>query len=268
MPQSEDKETFQSTFKDMMLQPRHALENDDRLNNSFISNQISAKDRLGVYHNNIIGSLSEAIRATFPLLENLVGEDFLKAMARVFIFNNPPTSGCIHHYGKGFDAFIATYEPAKNIPYLSHIATLELAMNTAYYAPDDAPLTPNGLTHLQSESLTNTLLPLRQSATLIQSCFPLHDIRAFCLKETDQAPDLSQKQSYSFLVTRPKLDVIILPLNAAEYIMLQRLHNSEPLGSALENTVAQDQTFDFTSFLQKHIALETFTNVTSNKNIT
>jgi hypothetical protein len=248
---------FQEQFKELMLRPRNEIANySDVIAAQIHDNDISVNDRLGVYHNNIIGSLSNSLCATFPMIENLVGVDFLKDMSRQFIFQNPPSSGCLHHYGIGFDEFIKGYKPAKSLPYLPDVARLEIALHHAYYAEDDEPLAADALAQIPPEALCNTTLHLRNSASLIQSTYPLHELYKFCNKNGG-TPDLSTHVNCSLLVHRPKLEVLIMPINPDEYFFLTLLQN-HPLGVALEGTIEERSDFDFTAFLQKHIYLESF----------
>lgn len=257
---------FQTDFKELMLRPRAELSvENEAVTNTLISDHIHANDRLSIYHNNIIGSLSNVLCSTFPMIENLVGTNFLKEMARQFIFKNPPNSACLHHYGEGFDAFIKEYEPAANLPYLADVATLEFALNHAYYAQDDAPLPADALAQIPPESLAKTLLSPRASATLITSSYPLTDLRAFCLND-GEAPELSAPTDCRLLIYRPKLEVKIIPLTKDEYAFLSNLQQGTPLGAALENVTDTYTTFDFAAFLQKHIALETFCATHPNEN--
>lgn len=254
---------FQQKFKETMFRPvREIQECEDDFKALFSEGDIPLEERLKVYHNNIVGSLSEVLRVTFPLLENLVGEDFLRAMSREFIFENPPTSACVHMYGAGFDDFIKTYEPAKSLPYLADVATLELALNTAYYASDDVALAPDALAQVPPESLGDVVLNLRSSATLIASSYPLESIRSFCLDaDNNPAPDLTEEHTCRLLIVRPTLEVNIVYLPEDEFEMLRLLQDKVPLGDAVEQTMAAFPTFDFTAFLQKHTTLESFTSL-------
>lgn len=254
---------YQKQFKETMFRPVreiHDCEADFKA--LFDEGDIPLDERLKVYHNNVVGSLSEVLRVTFPLLENLVGEDFLRAMTRDFIFENPPASACVHMYGAGFDDFIKTYAPAKSLPYLADVATLELALNTAYYASDDVALAPDALAQVPPETLGDVVLNLRSSATLITSSYPLESIRGFCLDaDNTPAPDLTKSYTCRLLIVRPVLEVNIISLPEDEFEMLRLLHNKVPLGDAVERTMAAFPIFDFTAFLQKHTVLESFASL-------
>jgi len=260
------KET-QNKFRETMLQPvTDVIDACDDFSDLFVSDGIPVQERLKVYHNNVIGSLCESLSSTFPVIENLVGEDFFKSMARAFIFDNPPASACLHYFGVGFDRFISDYEPARALTYLSDMARFELALNHAYYAKNDAPLPPDGLATIAPEDLGNTILPLRNSTTLLTSPYPITEIRDFCLNDdTNEAPDLEKTHHCRLLIFRPQLEVLILPLQQDELDMLNFLQAGQALGTCVEKVMNNHETFDFTSFLQKHISLETFCRIATNE---
>lgn len=227
----------------------------------FETGDIPLPVRLKVYRNNIVGSLTDVMISSHPLLEKLVGHDFLEMMARHFVLENPPTQGCLSFYGATFDTFIENYELAKAMPYLPDMARLEIAMNEAYYAPDDEPLTAADLASATPESLK---LELRKSARLISSKYPLSDIRDFCLAD-DPAKTLNiDTGGVMLMIYRPALDSVIVKLDAAEYAMLDSLKRGTALDDALERTLETHKKFDFQAFLQRHIGLETFCQMVPN----
>lgn len=221
----------------------------------FESGDIPLPVRLKVYRNNIVGSLTDVMINSHPLLEKLVGRDFLEMMSRHFVLENPPTQGCLSFYGATFDSFIENYELAKAMPYLPDIARLEIAMNEAYHAPDDEPLTAKNLAAAPPENLK---LELRKSIRLISSKYPLSDIRDFCM-EDDPAKTMNiDTGGVKLMIYRPALDSVIVKLDEAEYAMLEALGHETALEEALEQTLEKHESFDFQGFLQRHVALETF----------
>ena len=62
--------------------------------------------RFDVYRNNCVVSLCEALAAGFPVVETLVGEEFFKAMARVYVGEHPPCSPVLMEYGETFARFL------------------------------------------------------------------------------------------------------------------------------------------------------------------
>ncbi len=246
----------QKRFKDTMLDHPKVLDDPPQdFAALFKSGNIPLPTRLKVYRNNIVGSLTDVMMNSHPLLEKLVGREFLEMMARHFVLENPPTQGCLSFYGAAFGTFIENYEPAKAMPYLPDMTRLEIAMNEAYYAPDDEPMTATDLASTTPESLK---LALRKSARLISSKYPLTDIRDFCT-EDDPAKTLNiDTGGVRLMIYRPALDSVIVRLNEAEYAMLGALMQETALEEALKSTLNEYKGFDFQGFLQRHIALETF----------
>ena len=250
---------FQEQFKDLMLDQPKALDNPPADFAAFCeTGHIDLSARLKVYRNNIVGSLTDVILATFPIVEILVGKPFLEGMARSFVLENPPTHGCLGLYGSGFAEFIETFELARSLPYLPDIARFELALNKAYYAADDEVLSIEMLSNIPPENLSDTHLPLRASVELIQSVYPLSAIQAFCLSENHDTPLNLDQGGEKLMIHRPRLETTITRLDDDEFLMLQELSKKTPLGGAVDTAVKIYEHFDFQAFLQKHIALETF----------
>ncbi|WP_330994612.1 DNA-binding domain-containing protein [Pseudomonas aeruginosa] len=67
--------------------------------------------RFAVYRNNVFVGLTDALRAGFPCVVKLVGDEYFAAMARVFAAAMPPGSPVLLHYGAEFPDFIASFPP-------------------------------------------------------------------------------------------------------------------------------------------------------------
>ena len=112
--------------------PRHALA---RLQAGFsramleqglpVPEGLAPARRFSVYRNNLYARLSDALRSRYPVVERLVGRDFFYAAAAVFIGAHPPSSPVLIEYGEAFPAFLETFEPARELPYLADTARLE-----------------------------------------------------------------------------------------------------------------------------------------------
>ena len=96
--------------------------------------------RFSVYRNNVVSGLVRALESRFPVVERLVGEEFFRAMAQVFVAEDPPRSPVLFRYGTTFPDFVARFEPASAVPFLADVARLELARGRAYHAADVRPL--------------------------------------------------------------------------------------------------------------------------------
>jgi hypothetical protein len=258
---------IQNQFKNLMLDHPDTLDNlDSNFAAAFKTGNIELSRRLSVYRNNVVGSLSDAIIATCPTLEKLVGKDFLERMARSFVLKRPPLRGCLNTYGAGFDDFIAAFKPAESLPYLPDIAQLDLAMNPAYYAQDQIAMTAENLATIPPESLGDTRLKICDHVHLLKSQYPIDKIYEFCqIENPDYDLDVSAG-GVCVMVFRQNFSTQLAVLDEGEFEMLTALHTL-PLGEALESVMGENESFDFQTFLQKHMALETFCCDSANSDI-
>lgn len=254
-----DLSKIQELFARAMLVQRNGC--DPLLASLFPNSTEILHERFKIYRNNIIASLSNILLETYPLIKALTGDEFATSLMHLYVLENPPSDACLNNYGKGLDAFIESYNPSKDLPYLPDVARLEWAMNEAYYAPDDRSLSPGDLQRQSFENLSDLPLHLRHSIRLIASPWPLESIRLFCLNyhpDSDETLNLQDQGESRLMVYRPRLSVEVISLSHDEYIWLELLSEGENLGTALESVFKVYPSFDFQGYLQKHLQLETF----------
>src|SRR5687768_8615978 len=78
-----------------------------------------AARRFAVYRNNVVVGLVDALASRFPVVERVVGAEFLRAMARLYVAAEPPRSPLLFRYGDTFPAFVEGFPPAAALPWLS-----------------------------------------------------------------------------------------------------------------------------------------------------
>lgn len=247
---------IQTRFCDLMLDDYDALNAPDMaLVNVIDAGTSPVSERLKIYRSNIVGNVGDSLANVFPLIEKLVGRDFLLGMARHYILRNPPPGGWLTHYGRGFDVFIENFEPTQKLPYLPDVARLEIALNDAYHAADDDALTSEDLAAIDPDALGSFHIKQRQSVRLLKSNWPLLKIQDLCLNGGDGF-DIHQGGEF-LMIHRPHLEVLITPLSESEYEFL-KASAEKPLGDAVETVMNQYPDFDFSPILQRHMILQTF----------
>lgn len=233
-------------------------------------NGVDPRSRLAVHRNNVVGGLVEVLAANFPVVQQLVGAAFFRAMAAAYVRQWPPRSCLLSHYGapaaalmpgfadRGFPAFIASFEPADSLPYLADLAHLESARIHAFHAADAAPLTAEaGAAALAAggqAAVADLRLVCHPSLALITSVHAV--VSLWAAHQADGEPDLAHialDSPEAALVLRPGLDVLVLPLPAALApglaVLLQALQRQARLGDAAAQALAAQPETDLATLL-------------------
>ena len=206
--------------------------------------------RLAVYRNNVFNSLIDALADTFPVVQQLVGEDFFRAMAQVFVQTSPPASPLLAGYGEGFAGFVEGFAPARELPYLADVARLEFLRLRALHAADASVATadawsaalgdPDALPGLRVEPHPSLfILRARHAAVSIWAAH--QGLMALETVDVSQAEDA--------LVLRPGDEVNVLELPPGGACLAQGLTQGESLSEAAERAVQEAPAFDLAPVL-------------------
>jgi hypothetical protein len=198
--------------------------------------------RFHIYRNNVHASLIGVVRARFPVVERLVGEEFFRAMARIFIEAHPPRSPALLEYGGDFIPFLPAFEPVADLPYLPDVARLEWLRNLAYHAADAAPLETAALAAVAPEDLPRLRFELHPSARLFASDYPAVSIWEAHAQDGDVAPLGEALGAEDALILRPHLEVLVLRLGPGGHAFASALQ-TVPLAEAAEAASQADSAF-------------------------
>jgi hypothetical protein len=102
--------------------------------------QAAAQPGFGVYRNTVVKGCVDALRANFPAVRRLVGDEWFQAAATVYARGSLPRTSSLLEYGVDFPAFLAMFEPAAALPYLAPVAQLDRFWTEAHISGDETPL--------------------------------------------------------------------------------------------------------------------------------
>jgi hypothetical protein len=205
--------------------------------------------RFAVYRNNVVANLVDGLCETFPVCHELVGDDFFRAMAVVFIRNNPPQSRILTEYGSHLPDFLRDFEPAADLPYLADVARLEAARVTAWHAADAEPLVPESWSAMDPGQLSLVCVEAHPSVQLVRSCYPVFSIWAAHQDQGDLSA-IRMDDAEDVLIIRPQLDVGVLDLPPGGADFLLALSQGRPLGTAADTAQEQTPQFDLATNLR------------------
>ena len=92
--------------------------------------------RLRVYRNGFLKACIEALRASYPSVERLVGEERFPALARPYVEAHPPRTASLVEYGEDFPRFVENARDMHGLDYLASFAALDRAWSDVYFAED------------------------------------------------------------------------------------------------------------------------------------
>ena len=174
--------------------------------------------RFAVYRNNVHVGLVEALLKRYPVVARLVGEEFFRGMARVYVAAHKPASPILIQYGTDFPDFIAGFAPAASIAYLADVARLESAWLEAYHAADAAPLEIAALLTLPPERLPGLRLAPHPATRLIVSAFPVGSIWSAHRSEPVQPVGHARPETVLLVRAAADVGVHVLPAGDTGFI--------------------------------------------------
>ena len=199
--------------------------------------------RFAVHRNNMVAGLVNALRSRFPVVEKIVSKEFFGAMARLFVIEQPPCSPLLFAYGDEFPAFVADFEPARELPYLADVARLEAARTRAYHAADATPVDANRFAMLDRRDVEDIRIELHPSVGIVRSRYPIVRIWAMNSGEQELAP-IEDWCGEDALIARPYLEVEVRALPPGGATFLAALAAGRRLWEAIEAARAEHPNFE------------------------
>jgi hypothetical protein len=223
---------------------------------AMLSPDMSA-DRLDIYRNTFLVTLTRTLRLCFPAVAKLVGDDFFEGAAQIFIAEHLPRAAWLDRYGSEFANFVERFEPAQSVPYLADVARLEWAVNVALHAEDAERLDPAQLTTVSAEDQGGIRLIPEPSISLLQLAYPA-DLIWNAVLSSDSAAlgeiDLGSGP-IDLLIERRHTCVVVERLPGEAWRFLAKLCAGEPIEAAIRT----EKDFDVSTALAEHLAVGRFT---------
>lgn len=221
--------------------------------------------RFAVYRNNVIVSLIDGLAARFPVVQALVGTEFFRAMARLYVQGEPPRSRLLHEYGETFPGFIQEFSPARDVPYLAGVAQLEAARTRAYHAADRGPIPAEAIAAIAPDAAARLTLRLHPSVQIVASPWPVLSIWLAHGQEDDAPPSVHTSGGLSridlglaesVLIARPNDEVRLWRLPPGGAAFLEAVASGSMLADAAARAAGTADDFDLAANLTLLIQAE------------
>jgi uncharacterized protein (UPF0276 family) len=224
----------QQAFSDALFAPLA----EDRL-------QLKHPERFGLYRGNLTSIWGKALAAAYPVIAQLVGEEFFTAMAREYGRAHPSDSGDLNRFGADFEEFLRGFEHVKDLPYLPDMARLEWQLHRIHYAAHHPALAAQDL---DPHTVEEQIFLWQASARLFTSEWAV--VPLWLAHQGSQFPPTMDEPSRA-LLSRPQWTAQVTPLQAPAYAALKLLQEGNTFGAALDAAFALDEHFNVAASLQQ-----------------
>ena len=215
-----------------------------------------------VYRNTVMKACIDALQANYPSVSRLVGEEWFRAAAAIFARAHPPVRASLIEYGAGFADFLAAFPPAKELRYLTGVATVDRFWSESHAAQDQPRLAAAEVARLDAETLGHSVL--RPHASARWQWFPEEPIAT--LWRSNHSPERVIPKGYEWrgegiLLVRPNWEVTDLQLDRAGIAFLDACGQGQPAGEAALATLLVDPAADLAMLLSNLLEAGAFTGV-------
>ena len=243
---------FQDAFEYALLAPDSAPD--------AVVAALTAPPAFAVYRNTVIKGCIDALQANFSAVTRLVGEEWFRAAASVYVHQAPPTNPMLMDYGASFADFLTGFEPAAELPYLPDVARLDRYWTEAHSATDDVVLDSALVAGLTPETLASTVLHPHAAARWAWFAdAPIYSI--WSRNRTDKTADdeLEWKPEGALLV-RPRDVVQWITLDAAGCAFLDLCAKHCTLAEAADAALEAQKNVDLARLLSTLLAAGAFSD--------
>jgi uncharacterized protein len=217
----------------------------------------AASARLAIYRGNLSANWEKGLAAAYPVVRQLVGEEFFSGLARAYGKACPSQDPDLNLVGARFAEFLTGFEHVAQYPYLPDMARLEWALHVSYHAPDLPFLNAADLAGLPPERIEAMALALHPATTLLQSKWSVPTLWLAHQPDGPAFPGEMAQECFA-LIVRPQWQPQLVELPAAAFAALSACARGESFGAALDAAFVLDENFDVATQLRRWLALGVF----------
>ncbi|QNM97412.1 HvfC/BufC N-terminal domain-containing protein [Chitinimonas koreensis] len=200
------------------------------------SPRVPRATRLGIYADAYLLRLDEALRANYPKLHLLLGDDDFLALTRAYLAGQPSRQASIRWFGAGLDGFLAATSPYAATPALAELARFEWALGLAFDAADAPSLGIEALAAVADEAWP--VLRVHFQPGFARLSLQWNAPAVWRALDADAAPPAPTREAFDWAIWRAGLQPHYRSLAGDEAALLAALQAGQPFGMACESLLA------------------------------
>lgn len=215
----------------LIKQLSHTQSTDDFLDYLMPCGDLSAEQQLAIYQNNVRGALQKTLALTYSVCCKILGENYFKQLARMYIKNHPSRHYDLNGYGEFFADFLQIQcqqqSELQNFPYLSDLAKLEWLYQQIYYAADAGKFDFTAFAELTDQQQVQSQFQLTPCLQFMCSDYPVLSIWQVNQLESNQQQTLSsQVENICIFREDNQIQLILIDSQTLALLTLIKQHSS------------------------------------------
>ena len=227
----------------------------------WLETPLSDTPGLSVYRNTVTRGSIDVLAGAFSTVVGLVGEDWFRAAAAIYVTDHPPSMPSLLHYGDDFADWLASFPPAQDTPYLSAVAQLDRLWWDAYFAAEAERLDLTVLPQLDVAALQSTALVLHPSVRLAAFDYNLASLWLAHRNNGQPGEFEIAAEPEAILMVRNGLDVASSLTSAADHAFLAACQDGESIMTAASHALAMDAVASLPDILAAHLSAGVFSGL-------
>jgi hypothetical protein len=243
------------SLREMQLAFGHAIAAGDfsAIAPHVVANGLDPGARLRIYRNNHRETSLASLRATYPVIERLVGPEYFRQAAFEYLVAHPSRSGNLDLLGEQWPAFLTRRFEGGEYACLADVAKVEWACHEVLMAGDHAPLDLEKLRAIPADRYPALVFRLHPAVRLVESRFPVLRIWGANQPESDASERIDLDAGERVLLTRSANRVELRLLDAAEFEFLAGTQRGENFETCIA-AASRHEGFDAGRTLQRLVA--------------
>ena len=207
---------------------------------------------LNAYQANGHDLAERSLRAVYPVVGALVGDESFATMARELWHRHPPVRGDLACWGEALADFVEPNPQLADVPYLADVARVEWALHRAAGAPDAGadPASFALLTQADPDTFTLRLAP---GTAVVASEWPVASLVTAHLHDDPPlavaAARVQAHDAEAAVLWRKALRPLVAACTIAEAALLASLLQRRSLLASLNDALEADAAFDLGAWL-------------------
>lgn len=215
-------------------------------------------ERLALYRGNLVAAWDKALSSAYPVLRQLVGDEFFTALARAYGMAHPSGDPDLNRFGGSFGDFLEHFGPVADYPYFADMARLEWALHRAHYAPQVPVLDAAHVAALSPQAFEDLRVRFNPACSLVSSGHAVAQLWHAHREGSGVAFPQRMDVPCHALVARGHWQAQCIEIDAAAHAALAQLAGGGTFGQALDAAFALDEQFDVGAHLGRWLGLRLF----------